>query len=128
MLDPVQEIRRLTDGAGVDVALELIGRPAAMRHAVQSLAIRGRAAIAGITDATFEIAPYGELLNREAEVIGVSDHLASEIPLLIDFVLRGKLDLTRVVTRRVPLQADVINDVLDHLEHFDQVGRAVIVP
>jgi propanol-preferring alcohol dehydrogenase len=126
--DPVKEIRRLTDGRGVDVALELIGRSTTMRQAVQSLAVQGRAAIAGITDGTFEIAPYEELLNREAEVIGVSDHLAQEIPLLIDCVLQGKLDLSRVVTQTVPLDAAVINRVLDGLDHFGRDLRTVIVP
>jgi 2-desacetyl-2-hydroxyethyl bacteriochlorophyllide A dehydrogenase len=127
-LDPVSEIRRLTGGRGVDVALELIGRSTAMRQAVQSLAIQGRAAIAGITDGTFEICPYEELLNREAEVIGVSDHLAREIPLLIDLVLCGKLDLSPVVTQTVPLDAKAVNHVLDDLDHFGKDVRSVIVP
>src|SRR5439155_11176766 len=81
--DPVQKIKRLTQGRGVDVALELIGLPVTMRQAVQCLAIKGRAALAGITQESFPIAPYEELLNKEAEIIGVSDHLASELPLLL---------------------------------------------
>jgi len=126
--NPVEEIRRLTGGQGVDVALELIGLPATMRQAVQSLGIQGRAAIAGITDGTFEIAPYYELLNKEAEVIGVSDHLAQEIPLLLECVQRGKLDLTNIITHRVPLKAEAINQVLDELAGFGKEIRAVIVP
>src|ERR1019366_8195840 len=55
--EPVAEIGRLTGGRGVDVALELIGLPLTMRQAVQSLAIQGRAALAGITDKTIEVAP-----------------------------------------------------------------------
>jgi D-arabinose 1-dehydrogenase-like Zn-dependent alcohol dehydrogenase len=126
--DPVAELRRLSGGRGVDVALELIGRSTTMRQAVQSLAIGGRAAIAGITDGNFEVSPYPELVNREAEVIGVSDHLASEIPALFDCVLRGKLDLFRIVTQTVPLRADAINQVLDDLDHFGNEVRSVIVP
>jgi D-arabinose 1-dehydrogenase-like Zn-dependent alcohol dehydrogenase len=126
--DPVQEIRRLTGDAGVDVALELIGRPITMRQAVQCLAVRGRAAIAGITDGSFEVSPYEELLNREAEIIGVSDHLAQEIPLLIDYVQRGKLDLSPVITRTVPLDAREINLALDGLARFSEDVRTVIVP
>jgi len=125
--DPVTEIRRLNNGAGVDVALELIGLSATMRQAVQSLGVQGRAAIAGITDGTFEIAPYEELINREAEVIGVSDHLAQEIPQLIDFVLRGKLEISSIITHRVPLDAEAINAVLDELAGFGREIRAVIV-
>jgi 2-desacetyl-2-hydroxyethyl bacteriochlorophyllide A dehydrogenase len=125
--DPVAELQRLTNGRGVDVALELIGLPATMRQAVQSLAIKGRAALAGLMDKTFEIAPYTEVLNKEAEIVGVSDHLAQELPGLIEWVRQGKLDLSRVIARTVPLDAGAINEVLDGLEEFGQDGRAVVV-
>ena len=125
--DPVAEIARLTGGRGVDVALELIGLPLTMRQAVQSQAIKGRAALAGLMDKTFEIAPYMEVLNKEAEIIGVSDHLAQELAGLIEWVRQGKLDLSRIITRTVPLDADAINEVLDGLAKFGQEGRAVVV-
>jgi len=126
--DPVEEIRRLTDGGGVDVALELIGLPETMAQAVRSLANLGRAALVGITDRALRLMPYEDLLNREAEVIGVSDHLASEIPELLEAVRRGWLDLSRVVSRTVPLEAGAINDALDRLERFSEDVRVVVVP
>ena len=125
--DPVARIRELTNGRGVDVALELIGLPLTMRQAVQSLAVLGRAAIAGLTLETFEIAPYSELLSKEAEIIGVSDHLASEIPMLLEFVREGKLDLSRDIIRSVPLEAAAVNQALDRLEKFSEDVRVVIV-
>jgi propanol-preferring alcohol dehydrogenase len=126
--DPVEEIRRLTDGRGVDVALELIGSPLTMRQAVSCLAIQGRAALAGITEKTFEISPYGEVLNKEPEIIGVSDHLAQELPLLLEWTRRGTLDLSGVVTRTVPLDENAVNAALDELERFEVEGRMVIRP
>jgi 2-desacetyl-2-hydroxyethyl bacteriochlorophyllide A dehydrogenase len=128
VVDPVREIRRLTDGRGVDVSVEVIGLPLTMRQAVQSLAVQGRAAIAGLGDRTFEIASYSELLSTEAEVIGVADHLAQEMPLLLEFARQGKLDLSKVITRVVPLDADAINGVLDELDRYGDQVRAVIVP
>ncbi len=125
--EPVEEIRRLTGGRGVDVALELIGLPLTMQQAVRSLAIKGRAALAGITDKTFEVAPYHEVLNKEAEIIGVSDHLAAELPVLIEWVRQGKLDLSRIITRTVPLDAATINETLDRLEHFGDEARVMIL-
>lgn len=126
--DAVAELRRHTGGRGVDVALELIGLPLTMQQAVQCLAVKGRAALAGITDKSFAVAPYVELLGREAEIIGVSDHLASELPLLIDWARRGKLDFSKVITRTVPLEAKVINGVLDELEQFGDAVRVVMKP
>jgi len=126
--DPVAEIRRLTQGRGVDVALELIGLPQTMKQAVQSLAVFGRAGLVGLTDKAFEIYPYVELLGKEAEVIGCSDHLLQELPLLIEFARRGSLDFSDVVTDTVPLDAGAINDALDGLERFGGHVRTVITP
>ncbi len=126
--EPVAEIGRLTGGRGVDVALELIGLPITMRQAVRSLAIQGRAALAGITEKTFEVAPYMEVLNKEAEIIGVSDHLAQELPQLLEWARRGALDLSKVITRTFPLESQAVNDALDELERFGGEGRMVIVP
>ncbi len=126
--DPVAEIKRLTAGRGVDVALELIGLPLTMQQAVRSLAIKGRALLVGITEKSFEIAPYSEVLNKEAEIIGVSDHLAHEIPRLIEWVSEGRLKLSGVITETVPLEAAAINDTLDRLEEFGDAVRVVIRP
>jgi len=126
--NPVAEIRRLTGGRGVDVAVELIGLPLTMRQAVQSLAVLGRAVIAGITRQPFEIYSYGELLGKEAEVMGADDHLLAELPLLIEYVRRGILDLSRVVSGTVPLDAQAINSVLDRLERYSSEVRTVIMP
>jgi D-arabinose 1-dehydrogenase-like Zn-dependent alcohol dehydrogenase len=126
--DPVAAIHKLTSGKGADVALELVGLPITMQQSVRTLAIKGRAALVGITEKSFPLSPYHELINKEAEVIGVSDHLATELPELLDFARQRKLDLTNVVTRTVPLEAAPINDTLDRLEKFGDDVRTVIVP
>ena len=112
----------------MDVSLELVGLPLTMRQAVQSLAILGRAALVGLTQEAFEVVPYSEILNKEAEIIGVSDHLASEIPLLLDLARTRKLDLMRGIIRTVPLEAGAVNGVLDRLEKFGDDVRVVITP
>jgi threonine dehydrogenase-like Zn-dependent dehydrogenase len=127
-MDPVKEIMARTGGRGVDVALELIGLPVTMRQAVLSLGILGRAALAGLSDQSFDLAPYQELVNKEAEIIGVSDHLAQEIPQLIEWARQGKLDFSDVVAETVPLEADAINRVLDDLDAFSEEIRVVITP
>ena len=125
--DPVEQLREMTSGRGVDVALELVGLPLTMRQAVQSLAILGRAALVGLTRETFEVAPYSELLNKEAEIIGVSDHLASEIPLLLELVRTQKLDLSHGVIRTISLEAGAVNKALDRLGEFSDDIRTVIL-
>lgn len=103
--DHVSEIRSLTHGKGVNVAIEMIGLPQVMKQAVQSLAIMGRAVIIGICEKSLEIDTYRELIGREAEIIGTNDHLIHELPLLLELARRGKLQLSDAITRTVPLEA-----------------------
>ena len=127
--DPAAAIRQATGGRGVDVALDLVGTPATMRPAIASLAPFGRVVAVGLGDQPVPIYPYGEIINREAEIIGCSDHLASEIPLLTELVRRGALDLRPVVTATIPLDAGIVNAVMDRMAGYGAGGvRTVIVP
>ena len=81
-----------------------------------------------ITRKPFEVDSYFEVIGREAEIIGVSDHLLQEFPLLMDFAKRGALNLAHVVTKTVPLSAGPINETLDALERWGGDVRTVIVP
>jgi 2-desacetyl-2-hydroxyethyl bacteriochlorophyllide A dehydrogenase len=126
--NPVVEIRKLTNGRGVDVAIELIGLPQTMQQTVRCLSVLGRAVIAGIGDRPLEIDTYRELLGNEAEIIGSNDHLLQELPVLVEMARRKVLDTSRIVTRVVPLDADAINTTLDALEQFSSDVRTVIVP
>lgn len=126
--DPVSEIRSLTNGKGVDIAIEMIGLPQVMKQVVQSLAIMGRAVIVGISERPLEIDTYRELLGREAEIIGSNDHLFHELPLLLELVRRGKLKLSDAIAHTIPLDATSINQAMDNLENFGSDIRTVILP
>jgi D-arabinose 1-dehydrogenase-like Zn-dependent alcohol dehydrogenase len=126
--DAVEEIRKLTKGKGVNVALEMIGLQRTMQQAVESLGVLGRAVIVGISRLPLEVDPYTTLVGHEAEVIGSNDHLLQELPLLMDLARRNILDTSRVVSQMIPLDADKINQRLDDLEYFTSDVRAVIVP
>lgn len=126
--DAVAEIRRLTRGRGVDVALEMIGLQTTMKQTVESVGILGRAVIVGLGSRPLEVDPYATLIGHEAEIIGSNDHLLQELPLLVDLARRGILDTSRVVSQIVPLDADRVNRRLDDLEQYTGDVRAVIVP
>ncbi len=126
-IDPVETIMEFTDGEGVDVALELIGLPLTMDQGVKSLARFGRLGLVGITAKTFDINSY-EAICREKEIIGVSDHLLSEVPFLLDLAKLGKLDLSKVVSKTVPLEAEAINEIHHQLKQYQSDFRTVIIP
>ena len=126
--DAVEEIRRLTRGRGVDVALEMIGLQRTMKQTIECTGVMGRAVIVGLSRDPLEVNPYATLIGHEAEIIGSNDHLLQELPLLVDMARRKILDTSRVVSQVLPLDAQRINQRLDDLEHFTSDVRAVIVP
>src|SRR5205814_6965318 len=103
--DPVDQIRKATDGKGVDVSIELVGSAITMGQAVGCLGVFGRAALVGLTAETMSVLSYPEVIEKEAEIIGVSDHLATELPLLIQFACNGKLVFPEGTLRSVNLDA-----------------------
>jgi propanol-preferring alcohol dehydrogenase len=126
--DPVAQIGQLTNGRGVDVALELIGLPQTIQQALQVLGVSGRAVVVGITDQPVTIDSYHHLIGKEASIMGSDDHLLSELPLLIELTRRGELDLSAVITGTVPLDAGAVNATLDQLARFGSGVRTVITP
>ena len=126
--DPVASIQKNTKGKGIDVSLEVIGLPTTMQQAVRCLAVFGRAALAGIAEFPFAVDSYQELLGKEAEIIGCSDHLLEELPILLEFLRQGRIDFSHVITDTVSLDAEAINEVLDNLEQFKSQVRTVIKP
>jgi len=127
-VDAVEEIRKLTQGKGVDVALEMIGMRKTMEQAIDSVGNLGRAVMVGLNQQPIQINTYMQVLGKEAEIIGSNDHLLQELPLLVDLARRKILDTSHVVSQVIPLNADKINQRLDDLENFTSDVRVVIVP
>jgi propanol-preferring alcohol dehydrogenase len=124
--NPIEQIMDATKGKGVEVSLELIGSAKTMRQALQCLGPLGRAALVGLTAESMSIYPYTELINKEIEMIGVSDHLAAELPRLIEFVRSGKLRFPPDALRFVDLDAEQINLSLDAFQNSIDHIRTVI--
>src|SRR6266536_1868895 len=124
--NPVDQIREATDGKGADVSIELVGSATTMGQAVRCLGVFGRAALVGLTAETMSVLPYSEVINKEVEIIGVSDHLAAELPLLMQFARNGKLCFPQGTLRSVGLDAMQINAALDEVEKSSDHIRTVI--
>ncbi len=127
-VDAAAEIKKLTHGKGVDVAVEMIGLQQTMKQAVQVAGVLGRVVIVGLSNAPLEIDTYNELIGNEVELIGSNDHHLQELPLLVEMARKKVLDTSRIVTKTVPLDADSVNHVLDELDKFSGDVRTVIVP
>lgn len=132
-IDPAEasadrQILDASAGRGVDVAVEFTGLAPVQRQAVAVLGVQGRAALAGIGTDPFALHGYPDVINREIEVIGVSDHLRAELVALMALAARGALELDGIIEDRIPLDAAEINRHLDALAAFHGRARTVITP
>ena len=127
--DPVNQILEAAGtGNGVNVAVDFVGTTSSMSQTVRCLGIKGRAAMVALTTQPLSVVPYTELINKEVEIIGVSDHLAGEIPELLQFARDGRLGFPEGTLRFVDLDATAINNALDAIEKSTDHIRTVIVP
>jgi propanol-preferring alcohol dehydrogenase len=123
-----QGVRELTEGRGVDIALDFAGGPASRTAALGSLAPGGRLVLVALDDRPFSFDPYRDVLAKERRIVGCSDHLFEDLVELMELARMKKIDLSSAVTRTVPLEASAINAVLDELETGTSHLRTVILP
>ncbi|MEE8330175.1 MAG: alcohol dehydrogenase catalytic domain-containing protein [Acidimicrobiia bacterium] len=123
--DPATAIRDVVE-EGADIALDLVGSAAVMRSALDVLAPMGRAVAVGLTAESLAVGPYADLVIGERQLIGSSDHLASEIPQLLALAEAGSLDIDSLISRTIPLGAATINETLDRLASWGDDVRTVV--
>lgn len=126
--DPIEEIKVQNNGIGVDIALEMIGLTSTQKQALDCVAPLGRVVLVGLTTDILKINSYKDILAKEVELIGSNDHLLNELPQLIEYARSGKLDISKIVDKTIPLDAKEINAVLDELSQFKSGVRTVITP
>jgi D-arabinose 1-dehydrogenase-like Zn-dependent alcohol dehydrogenase len=120
----VDDVRAIRDA---DVVLDLVGEPSLRTQSLRALARGGRLVLVALDNRPFEFDPYRDVLAREARIIGSSDHTLEELRELMSFAAEGSLDVSPVITRRVPLEAEAVNRVLDDLERGTSELRSAIV-
>ena len=105
-----------------DVVLDFAGHEATTLAALRAMRPGGRLMFVAINLRSLTIDPYADVLGKERRIIGVSDHTRDE---LVE-VMNLPLDFARVITRRVPLEAPAIDEVLDDLDRGTRHLRTVI--
>ncbi|WP_067929566.1 NAD(P)-dependent alcohol dehydrogenase [Alicyclobacillus shizuokensis] len=101
--DPVEVIREMTDGAGVDVAVETAGNPRALQSALMSLKRGGRLGIVGLP-AQDEIGMNVPFISSfEVDIFGVFRY-ANTYSQGIKFLASGNYDVRSLITDQYPLE------------------------
>jgi S-(hydroxymethyl)glutathione dehydrogenase / alcohol dehydrogenase len=124
--DAAAQIVELTKG-GVDHAIEAVGRPASAQLAVASLRRGGTATILGMMPLSEKVGLSAmDLLSGkklQGAIMGMN-HFPVDLPRLVDFYLRGLLDLDSIIAERIPLAA--VNEGFEKMK-AGHSARSVIV-
>ena len=126
--DPVEKIRELTGGNGVDVAIEAIGLPQTYEQAFYARDLAGTVVLVGVPNPTMTIElPFIELFGRGGSLKSswYGDCLPSrDFPMLIDLYLQGRLNLEGFVSETIDLDSV---EVAFHKMEAGEVLRSVVV-
>ncbi len=124
--DAAAQILELTKG-GVHHAIEAVGRPASGALAVKSLRRGGTATILGMMPLGHSVGLSAmDLLSGkklQGAIMGMN-HFPVDMPRLVDFYMRGLLDLDSIIAERIPLSQ--INEGFEKMKG-GQSARSVIV-
>ena len=126
--DPIEAIRGLTGGNGVDVAIEAVGLPATYEQAFYSRDLAGTVVLVGVPNPEMKVElPMIEVFGRGGTLKSswYGDCLPSrDFPMLIDLYLQDRLDLDRFVSETIAL--DEIEEAFHAMER-GEVLRSVVV-
>ena len=126
-VNPVEVVRELTDGRGVDYAFEVIGNPDTILQAYRMVRAAGTAVIVGMAhhENVFSI-PAQHFVASERRIIGSfygSCHPRIDMPKILNLYTEGKLKLDELITKQY--QLDQINEAFADMESGENV-RGVI--
>jgi len=127
-VDPLEAIKEITDGQGVDYAFDAIGDARVSRMCYEAVRRGGTAVIVGMAPTGSEMLIPGTIAGAEKTVKGCfygSTRPAVDFPRLVDFYLNGRLKLDQMVTRTYKLNE--INEAFDALGRGDN-ARGLILP
>ena len=106
--DPVEAVRELSGGRGVEYAFTAIGAAAGLAQAVRMCAYAGTATLVGVPPpgAKLDIDLDGELFGPKVTIAvthGGDTIPQQDFPFLAQAALDGRIDLARFVTSTIPL-------------------------
>jgi threonine 3-dehydrogenase len=102
--DVVAVVKAATAGNGPDVLLEMSGNATAIQHGLGLLRMGGRASLLGIPSKPVTLDLAESIIFKGATVHGINGRRMYETWFQMEALLRsGKIDLTPVITHRLPL-------------------------
>jgi threonine dehydrogenase-like Zn-dependent dehydrogenase len=124
--DVVARVMELTGGAGVDSAIEAVGKPELVAQAAAVTRPGGRVAVIGVILGPFEV-PWGVFFNKNLALRTGLVNPQVFIPHLLPLIENGRLDPAEIVSHRLPLEKGREAYEL-FAAHRDNVLKVVLEP
>ena len=126
--DPIEKIRELTQGNGVDVSIEAVGNPKTYEQAFYARDHAGILVLVGVPNPDMKIElPLIDIFGRGGSLKSswYGDCLPTrDFPMLIDLYLQGRLDLDKFVSETISI--DAVETAFHKMEH-GEVLRSVVI-
>jgi L-iditol 2-dehydrogenase len=100
--DLQEKIRALTDTRGVDAAFEVVGLPATVKTAIESVRKGGSITLVGNLKPQVDL-PLQAVVTRQLTLIGTCAS-AGEYPACLDLIASGKVNVTDFISATPPLE------------------------
>jgi S-(hydroxymethyl)glutathione dehydrogenase/alcohol dehydrogenase len=127
--DPVQQIKEITGGRGVDYSLEVVGNVKVMQQAYYAARRGGTIVYLGNVGPTEMVSlPANDIHRMAKTIIGCTYGFAqvrADFARIVSLVEAGHLNLDQMITKRFPLEG--INEAFDAMEAGEGV-RSVLIP
>jgi threonine 3-dehydrogenase len=101
--DVATELRRLTDGDGVDVVLEMSGAEPALHQGLAAVTNGGRVSLLGTHTRPATLDLSEEIIFKGIRIYGITGRRLFETWYRTTALLEEGLDLTAIITHRMPL-------------------------
>ena len=124
--DPVDAVLALTEGRGVDVAIEALGRAATVAQAFRMTRDGGRTVVIGLAPGA-EAAPIEvtRLVRRSIRLSGsYGCRVRTDMPEIVSLAARGLIDVSKSISRRYRLDQCV--EAYQALNRGEIMGRAIL--
>lgn len=124
--DAVENIKEITDGRGVDVAVEALGKALTFSQCAKSVRDGGKAVMIGLaaTNVMGEV-DITRLVRRQVKIIGSYGARArQDLPQIVKLAESGAFNLKNTISRKCKFEE--ANSAYEDLDRGKIVGRAVV--
>ncbi len=132
-IDPAQptwleELRDTLHGVGPDIVFECAGAAGTAELAIKTARKGGRIVLVGIYPGQVPITTL-EIIVGEKQILGtVQHHYDEDLPAAVELIASGRIEVTPLVTARIPLERVVEDGFLALAERGDQYLKILVGP